>query len=297
MKQLIFFILLWSRCLCKTSSNIILFDDNNFNSLDLERIKNKLFSNENRLNFFGSHSKSVEKNFRYDEAKCEIELSAIGASLQSADFWAIKRKLNWKSSKNTISGTNVIIFENENSFGFLGESTFGYFVGKCIWIWCVQSMLSFRTWRTTLRNPILSWKIYLRFEQHFNQECGRHTNWFIGWHWTWYCSARYITAVNNDYILISFCIENLLIRFHCRPKNGQTVTIGICLPDICSPIQITKKVERVIGLMFKNLTFDMLERSCQFEENFNQFTAADCITMLVKSLLTLVLSTVRFYFE
>lgn len=97
MKQLIFSILLWSLCMCQTTSNLIF--NNSFNSLNFERIKNELFANENRRNFSEPDFKLVDRNFRYDEVQCEKELVAIADSLQSSDFWALKRKLNWKSNK------------------------------------------------------------------------------------------------------------------------------------------------------------------------------------------------------
>lgn len=64
-----------------------------------------------------------------------------------------------------------------------------------------------------------------------------------------------------------------------RPEHGHALNIGICIPDVCSPTLIVKKVERIIGLMFKNVTFKIDESSCQFEENFTQLTTADWVSM------------------
>ncbi|XP_031634993.1 O-acyltransferase like protein-like [Contarinia nasturtii] len=65
-----------------------------------------------------------------------------------------------------------------------------------------------------------------------------------------------------------------------RPKTGKAINIGICLPDVCSPNLMRKKVERIIGLMLKNITFEIQESTCQFEENFTHVTAADWVTIM-----------------
>lgn len=85
--RLFFCIWLSTQCLCQTN--------NNFNSLDFEKIKNQLFSAESFWNFSESQLRSDDQlDIRYNETECQQELMKIGKSLQELDFWAIKRKFN-----------------------------------------------------------------------------------------------------------------------------------------------------------------------------------------------------------
>lgn len=186
--RLIFAILLSAQCLCHAN--------NSFNSFDFEKIKKQLFSKESLANVSESKFLSDDQLDGYNEMECLQELMAIGQSLQKLDFWAIKRKLNRNSiASHRSSVTNSVFFLYfENSFGFLGKIAVGYFIRKFIWIWCVQSMLSFRTWWTTLPDTILSGKNYIRCKRSVTNEW-ENEGWFARWKW-WCCAPCYVKQVN-----------------------------------------------------------------------------------------------------
>lgn len=178
--RLIFAIWLSAQCLCHAN--------NSFNSFDFEKIKNQLFSHESLGIVSESKYRSDDQLDGYNETECMQELMAIGQSLVKLDFWAIKRKFNrnFIASFTANSVTNSILCF-ENSFGFLGKIAVGYFIRKFIWIWCVQSMLSFRTWWTTLLDTILSGKDYIHWNRSVTKGCA-NKSWFARRKW-WCCAT------------------------------------------------------------------------------------------------------------
>lgn len=81
--------LLSAQCLC--NANIT------FSSIDFERIKDRLFSNEGLGNVSGQRLSSDDG---YNASECRKELIAIGNSLQNPDFWAIQSEFNCKLRKS-----------------------------------------------------------------------------------------------------------------------------------------------------------------------------------------------------
>lgn len=123
--RLIFFILLSTQFLCHAS--------NNFNSLDFEKIKNQFFSPENVRNFSESKLRSDDELDRYNMMECMQELMKIGKSLQKLDFWAIKRKFNWKfKSKATVFSLKVknFVFSLKIVLDSWGKFPSGIFSGN-----------------------------------------------------------------------------------------------------------------------------------------------------------------------
>lgn len=58
------------------------------------------------------------------------------------------------------------------------------------------------------------------------------------------------------------------------------ITIGICLPDVCSPTVIVELINILkVNTSLNNIDIDIPESTCQFEENITQLNIFDEIAM------------------
>lgn len=60
---------------------------------------------------------------------------------------------------------------------------------------------------------------------------------------------------------------------------GPGVSIGLCLPSVCSVDHLTSLVDRVVREKSSKITFFIPQNTCQFEENVSGLEPLDLIVM------------------
>lgn len=77
-----------------------------------------------------------------------------------------------------------------------------------------------------------------------------------------------VTIVQIRVNKISFCTLN-------RLDVGPSVSIGICIPAVCSVDHLESFVNKVIQRKASNMTIKIPRKSCQFEENATNLKTLD----------------------
>lgn len=63
--------------------------------------------------------------------------------------------------------------------------------------------------------------------------------------------------------------------------TGPSISLGICLPSVCSVEQLESSVNRIIHRKWQNMTVRIVKDYCQTEETPAEFKTIDLITMQV----------------
>lgn len=61
--------------------------------------------------------------------------------------------------------------------------------------------------------------------------------------------------------------------------NRRDISIGICLPAVCSNDHLESVANKILHRIANNVTVSIPSSLCQFEENANNFNAIDLVTM------------------
>lgn len=59
----------------------------------------------------------------------------------------------------------------------------------------------------------------------------------------------------------------------------RDISVGVCLPAVCSNDHLESVVNKVIHLITNDVTVTIPSNLCQFEENANDFNTIDLVTM------------------
>lgn len=81
---------------------------------------------------------------------------------------------------------------------------------------------------------------------------------------------------------LSFLKISHVINFYftfCRPEKGPAITFGMCLPASCPTDVLTTLINEQIAQKVKNVSINILQNSCQFQEDITEWRTLDKVTM------------------
>lgn len=74
-------------------------------------------------------------------------------------------------------------------------------------------------------------------------------------------------------------MNDIFFSILIRLDVGPSISIGICLPAVCSIDHLESLVNKIIQKKPSNITVTIPRRSCQFEENATDWNSLDYSAM------------------